>query len=328
MAPTRDGFLERSIVGSFTNVGYRLRSADWDADMDRMDGATAVITGATSGIGLAAARQMAALGARVVLIGRNQEKLDAASAEVTASSGGETAGYRADLSSLDEVRRLAGELLDGEPRIDVLVNNASVLAPVRSLSVDGFELTLATNLLSPFLLTNLLIPRMVESAPSRAVTVSSGGMYTEALDIDGLEMTEMNYKGSTAYARSKRAQVVLTDIWADQLAETGVVAHSMHPGWVSTPGVAASLPMFRRVMGPLLRNADQGADTIVWLASDANALESSGQFWMDRQTRSKHRLKRTEIADAEAGRLWEFLCETTGWMPPAGWPVSGGNGWR
>lgn len=323
MAPTTDGILEGSIVGSFTNLGYRLRSGEWDADMADMDGGTVVITGATSGIGLAATRQMSTLGARVVLVGRNQIKLDKTVDEVAAFGGGEVAGYLADLSSLEQVRRLAGELLAGESRIDVLINNASVLAPERLLSVDGIELTVATNLLSTFLLTNLLIPRMVESAPARIVTVSSGGMYTETLDVAGMQMSPENYGGSAAYARTKRAQVVLTDIWADRLAGTGVVAHSMHPGWVNTPGVSASLPTFRKVMGPLLRNADQGADTIVWLASDPDALESSGQFWMDRRPRSKHRLKRTEAGDTQAGQLWDFLCEATEWTPPAGWPSPG-----
>ena len=325
MAPNTDDILEASIVGSFTNVGYRLRSRGWDADMALMEGSTAVITGATSGIGLAAAHQMAGLGARVVLIGRNQEKLDAAVAEVVESSGGDVAGYQADLSSLEQVRRLADELLSAERRIDVLVNNASVLVPERSVSVDGFELTLATNLLSTFLLTNLLIPRLVQSAPARIVTVSSGGMYTQRLDVSGIEMSADGYGGSVAYARTKRAQVVLTDIWAERLASTGVVAHSMHPGWVNTLSIAASLPTFRRIMGPMLRNADQGADTIVWLSSNPRALESSGQFWMDRRPRSKHRFKRTESGDAEAGRLWAFLCEATGWVPPEGWPVSGGE---
>ncbi len=323
MAPTMDGILEGSIVGSFTNIGYRLRSGDWDADLARLDGQTVVITGATSGIGLAAAHQMAGLGARVVLVGRNQAKLDKSVTAVASSGGGEAGGYRADLSSLDQVRDLADEILAGEPRIDVLVNNASVLAPERSSSIDGFELTVATNLLGTFLLTNLLIPRMVESAPARIVTVSSGGMYTEGLDVAGLQMSAEDYKGSAAYARTKRAQVVLTDLWADRFAGTGVVAHSMHPGWVSTPGVAASLPVFRRVMGPLLRNADQGADTIVWLSSNPEALESTGQFWMDRRPRSKHRLRRTEAGDAQAEQLWGFLCEATGWLPPAGWPESG-----
>ena len=323
MALTADGILEGSIVGSFTNVGYRVRSREWEPTLSTMQGATAIITGATSGIGLAAAKRVAGLGARVVLIGRNAEKLDSAIGEVSAESDGVAVGYQADLSSLDEVRRLADELLAGEERIDVLVNNASVLAPERTTSVDGFELTLATNLLSTFLLTNLLIPRMVRSAPARIITVSSGGMYTEGLDVSGLEMNAEDYGGAASYARTKRAQVVLTELWADLLNGTRVVAHSMHPGWVNTPGVSASLPTFRRVMGPLLRNADQGADTIVWLSSDSDALGSSGEFWMDRRPRSKHRLKRTEPGDTEAGLLWEFLCEATGWVSPAGWPEEG-----
>ena len=322
MAFTTDGVLEGSIVGSFTNVGYRVRSREWEASQPDMRGSTAVITGATSGIGLAAAKQMAGLGARVVLVGRNEQKLEAAVREVSDGSEHGVVGYRADLSSLDQVRRVADELLAGEERIDVLVNNVSVLAPERTMSVDGFELTLATNLLGTFLLTNLLIPRMVQSSPARIVTVSSGGMYTEGLDVPGLEMDADEYGGAAAYARTKRAQVVLTELWADRLEGTGVVAHSMHPGWVNTPGVAASLPTFRRLMGPLLRNADQGADTIVWLSADADALESSGEFWMDRRPRSKHRLKRTEAGDGHADLLWDFLSEATGWVAPDGWPHS------
>ena len=325
MAFTTDGVLEGSIVGSFTNLGYRVRSREWEASQSEMRGSSAVITGATSGIGLAAAKRMAGLGARVALVGRNEQKLEAAVTEVSAGSEHEAVGYRADLSSLDQVRRLADELLAGEERIDTLVNNASVLAPERTMSVDGFELTLATNLLGAFLLTNLLIPRMVQNSPARIVTVSSGGMYTEGLDVPGLEMDADEYGGAAAYARTKRAQVVLTELWADRLEGTGVVAHSMHPGWVNTPGVAASLPTFRRVMGPLLRNADQGADTIVWLSTDSDALESSGEFWMDRRPRSKHRLKRTEAGDDQADLLWDFLSEATDWVPPDGWPDSEGS---
>lgn len=323
MALTADGILEASIVGSFTNVGYRMRSREWDRQPSSMKGATAVITGATSGIGRAAAERMAGLGARTVLIGRNPGRLDDAVQQVAAASRSDVVGYRADLSSLGEVRRLAAELLAGEERIDVLVNNASVLAPERTSSVDGFELTLATNLLSPFLLTNLLIPRMVQSSPARIITVSSGGMYTEGLDVSDLEMSTDEYRGAGAYARTKRAQVVLTELWAERLGGTGVVAHSMHPGWVNTPGVAASLPTFRRLTGPLLRDANQGADTIVWLASNAEALQSSGRFWLDRQPRAKHRLKRTESGDGQRHDLWDFLCAATSWAPPAGWPELG-----
>lgn len=287
-----------------------------------MDGATAVITGATSGIGLAAAERVAGLGARVVLVGRNPAKLDAAAARVDERSSHAAAAYLADLSSLDSVRRLASELLAGEERIDVLVNNASVLAGERTRTQDGFELTLATNLLAPFLLTNLLIPRMVRSAPARIITVSSGGMYTEALDVPGLEMDADDYRGAAAYARTKRAQVVLTELWAERLDGTGVVAHSMHPGWVNTPGVASSLPTFYRVAGPLLRNADQGADTIVWLAAATGPLDSSGRFWLDRRPRATHRLKRTAAGDAQRDRLWDYLGEATDWKPSEAWPLA------
>lgn len=322
MALSVDSVLEGSVIGSFTNLGYSIRSREWEVGRADMEGMTVVITGATSGIGLAAGGTMAELGARVVLVGRNVDKLRSSVEQVSAVGPHEAVGYRADLSLLGEVRRVAAEILEQERRIDVVVNNASVLAPERSTTLDGYELTLATNLLSTFLLTNLLIPRLVESAPSRIITVSSGGMYTEGLDVDGLEMTQDEYRGAAAYARTKRAQVVLTELWADALDGTGVVAHSMHPGWVSTPGVSASLPTFRRVMGPLLRSADQGADTIVWLASDDDALEESGQFWLDRRPRATHRLKRTEDGDAQAHRLWDFLSEATGWQAPSGWPAS------
>lgn len=317
-----DAILEGSIVGSFSNIGYRFRSRDWDPTVPSMDGATAVITGATSGIGLAAAERMAGLGARVALVGRNPAKLDAAAARVDERSSHAAAAYLADLSSLDSVRRLASELLAGEDRIDVLVNNASVLAGERTRTQDGFELTLATNLLAPFLLTNLLIPRMVRSAPARIITVSSGGMYTEALDVPGLEMDAGDYRGAAAYARTKRAQVVLTELWAERLDGTGVVAHSMHPGWVNTPGVASSLPTFYRVAGPLLRNADQGADTIVWLAAATGPLDSSGRFWLDRRPRATHRLKRTAAGDAQRDRLWDYLGEATDWKPSEVWPLA------
>jgi NAD(P)-dependent dehydrogenase (short-subunit alcohol dehydrogenase family) len=292
-----------------------------------MEGSTVVVTGATSGIGLAAAERMAGLGARMVLVGRDPGKLEGAASRIEEVPGGEAVAYRADLSVLDEVRQLAHDLAAGEERIDVLVNNASVLAPERRTNPDGVELTLATNLLSPFLLTNLLIPRLVGSAPARIITVSSGGMYAEGLDVPGLSMGAEDYRGAAAYARTKRAQVVLTELWADKLAGTGVVAHAMHPGWVNTPGVAASLPTFRRVTGPLLRSADEGADTIVWLAAASEALRSSGRFWMDRRPRATHRLKRTKPGDAQRDDLWDFLTEATRWDPPAGWPERGASAW-
>jgi NAD(P)-dependent dehydrogenase (short-subunit alcohol dehydrogenase family) len=137
-------------------------------------------------------------------------------------------------------------------------------------------------------------------------------MYTARLDVDALLATTGDFDGTRAYAQTKRAEVVLAEQWAERLRERGVVVHSMHPGWVDTPGVQEALPTFRRVMGPLLRDADAGADTIVWLGAADEPLRSSGRFWHDREERPTHRVPWTRESDAERRRLWEALQEAAG----------------
>ncbi len=297
-------------LGGFTNLGYRLRARDFEPiDADNMTGNTVVITGATSGLGLAAASQLAELGARLVIVGRNPEKTQRVQDEIHASTGADITHQIADLSSMAEVADLADRLLAAEPRIDVLINNAGVLFPERSTTAEGIERSLATNLLGHFILTNRLIPRLIESAPSRIINMSSGGMYSQRIAVDDLQFEDGEYTGTAAYARTKRGQVILTELWAEQLRGTGVVVNSMHPGWASTPGVADSLPGFNRLMGPLLRSPEQGADTMVWLAAAPEAADLSGQFLLDRTPRDTHMTARTRETPEERQLLWDRLEE-------------------
>ena len=301
-----DSILDRTVVGGYTKVGYRLRSPAWDAgDLTSMDGRTVLVTGATSGLGLAAAEGFARLGARVRLLARSKERGEQARAAVVRATGNDDVRtYLGDVSDLGDVRACATRFAADEPRLDVLVNNAGVLPSERTVTSEGNELGLATNVLGPFLLTNLLLPLLEASAPARVVNVSSGGMYTQRLDVEDLQSTGDEFNGATVYARNKRAQVVLTELWAQRLAGTGVVVHAMHPGWADTPGVASSLPRFHRLTGPLLRSPDQGADTIVWLGAAAEPGRSSGGFWHDRRRRPTHRVRWTNETRADRERLW------------------------
>jgi NAD(P)-dependent dehydrogenase (short-subunit alcohol dehydrogenase family)/carbon monoxide dehydrogenase subunit G len=311
LADLQDHLILPGLVG-FTNVGYRWHKRTWKPLSTSMRGRTVVITGATSGLGRAAAHQLAALGARVILVGRNKGKTESTRREIVAETGNDdVAAAIADLGLLADVRRLAQQLLEDEPRIHVLVNNAGVLLNRRTTTAEGNEATLATNLLAPFLLTQLLLPRLRKSAPSRIINVSSGGMYTAGLALDDLQYEKTAYHGSRAYARTKRALVVLTELWADQLKESDVVVHAMHPGWADTPGVASSLPGFHTVTRRLLRTAEQGADTITWLAASPEAARASGAFWLDREPHVTHVFPGTDPTPEERRQLWEALSALT-----------------
>lgn len=295
-----DDILDRTIVFSFSNVGYKLRSRGYD-DVPRMDGKTVVITGATAGLGKAAAEGLSSLGADVILVGRNGAKL----AAVQATLGPNTEIEVCDLSLIDETRDLVQRLSERR-RIDVLINNAGAMFSQRKLTREGLERTFALNLLSGFVLTEGLIPKLVESAPSRIINMSSGGMYSRRLDVSDLQNAK-DYKASDAYAHTKRAQVVLTELWAQQLAGVGVTVHAAHPGWADTDGVRDSLPRFRRVSKPFLRSPAEGADTVMWLAaSDAGSLKT-GLFWHDRAARPTHYMKGTLGGTEDRDALREEL---------------------
>ncbi len=268
----------------FTRFGYDCRKHGFSDFGQAMEDRTVVITGATSGLGLSAARSLAGLGARVVLVGRNPDKAESARRDVVAASGNKNVAVQlADLGLMSEVRALAGRLLETEASIHVLVNNAAILPTEREVTSEGLEQTFATDLLSPYLLTELLLPRLRASTPARVVNVLSGGMYLSGLEVDDLEYRNGEFNGSRAYARAKRALMVLTEQWAEEWHDSGVTVNAMHPGWADTPGVVDSLPGFHLLMKPLLRSPEQGADTIVWLAAAPSAAHSSGGFYLDRE---------------------------------------------
>ena len=310
MSSLIDKALDTAVVPGFLNIGYKVRKKSWDPIDESLEGRVIVVTGATSGLGKAAAMDLARLGGEVVLVGRNPEKTARVRDEIADAAGNDTVRYEiADLSLMSEVRSVAGRLLANEPRIDVLINNAGVLFPERGVTSEGIEQTLAVNLLGHFLLTNLLIPRLVESAPSRIINVASGGMYTQRISISNLQNELGEYKGAAAYARTKRGQVILTEMWAEQLKDQGVTVSSMHPGWADTPGVVDSIPTFYRITKPFLRTPAEGADTIVWLAAADEATERTGLFWHDREPRPTHKSDRTRERPEKRQELWEALSE-------------------
>jgi dehydrogenase/reductase SDR family protein 12 len=310
-----DTLLDGTILFSFSRIGYIMRRSMWDtADLDvDMTGRTCVITGANSGLGFATSVHLAALGASVIMVARDPAKGQRAVDEVVDRTGNPNVRLEVvDLSSLEAVRGFAGQFLEQEERLDVLINNAGILLSERQPSVDGFELSFATNVLGPFLLTNLLTPLLARSAPARVIFVSSGGMYTQKLDVDDLQSEQGGFNGTVAYAQHKRAQVILTELWAERLAGTGVTMNGMHPGWVDTPGVRRSLPAFWKLMRPLLRTPEQGADTIIWLAVAPHLASESGRFWFDRRARKTHKLARTVSPPQDRWRLWDECVRLSG----------------
>lgn len=301
--------LDPTVVFSFGSTGYRIHALSFDrADLDvDLYGRRIVITGANAGIGYAAALGLAHLGAELVLVCRNRERGDEAAARIAAATGKRRVVVEvADMSDLTSVRAAAERLLAGG--VDVLIHNAGLLPATRVETPQKLELTLATHVVGPHLLTKLLLPALERSADGRVVWVSSGGMYTQRLNLVDPNWEERKYDGVLAYAETKRAQVVLAELWAERLVRKGITVHAMHPGWADTGGVRESIPTFYRLMRSILRTPAEGADTIVWLAAAARPRESSGKFYLDRTPRRTHYLPTTWESAEDRDKLWR-LCE-------------------
>jgi retinol dehydrogenase 14 len=277
-----------------------------------MDGKVVLITGGTSGIGKATAVALAAMGADVVITGRNQERGKQVVEEVRRESGNEEVELMlADLAVQAEVRRLAEEFKERYDRLDVLVNNAGVVQSRRTETPDGIETTLAINHLAPFLLTNLLLDLLKKSAPSRIVTVSSEAQRWGKLDFDDLQ-SERRYRGFPVYGRTKRTNIMFTYDLARRLEGTGVTANCMHPGAVNTSFAmnnrGLSTLLFR-AFKPFMRTPEQGADTLVYLASSPEVEGMTGKYLSDRKVITASKEAYDETLQK---RLWEASEKLTG----------------
>lgn len=309
-----DSVLDRSVVLGYTRFGYGIRRRAWPGDPapDALAGKVAMVTGANSGIGKAIAAGLAALGATVLMVGRDAERTERARAELAAENPAADLRVEVcDVADLTTVRQFATGLADRLPRLDVLVHNAGVLPAERTETADGHEITLATHVLGPLLLTELLVPALAASDDPRVILMSSGGMYTQALAADDPEYRSGHYSGVTAYARTKRMQVALTPVLAERWAARGIAVYCMHPGWSDTPGVGTSLPTFQKLTKPLLRTAEQGADTAIWLAATTPAPPTGG-FWHDRRQRPEHFLPFTRESREDRDRLWAYCAHAAG----------------
>ncbi|KAF7709781.1 dehydrogenase/reductase SDR family member 12 [Silurus meridionalis] len=273
----------------YTRSGYEAAAKhfiDSDLDLD-VSSRSFVITGANSGIGKATALEIAKRGGTVHMVCRNKERADEAKKQIVEQSKNENVHVHiVDMLSPRGLWEFVNNFTQNHS-VHVLINNAGCMVNQRELTENGLEKNFATNTLGTFILTTALIPVLKKSQDPRVITVSSGGMLVQKLNLDDLQFEKGTFDGTMAYAQNKRQQVIMTEVWARQHKE--IHFSSMHPGWADTPAVRSSMPDFYAKMKDKLRTEAQGADTVVWLAlADAAVKHPSGLFFQDRTPVATH----------------------------------------
>lgn len=289
---------------SFSALGFRRAQATWPSTSLDLTGQTWLVTGASAGLGLAVARQANQAGARVVAVARNAQALESLQSDMPHPKQCQI--MTASLDSMAAIQALVKTLTSSGFIVDVLVNNVGVLLNRWTVTDEGFETALATNLLGPVLLTEGLVRTGALPASGVVINVSSGGMYGTPLRIDEMATpTKEDYDGVSAYAMHKRGQVTWTHQW-NRDHPNGPVSYVMHPGWVDTPGVKSSLPQFRALFQHILRTPEQGADTILWLGSERPMPPKEG-IWLDRSNQPEHAFGFTKKTKVTPQALQTYL---------------------
>ncbi|MEL7447802.1 MAG: SDR family NAD(P)-dependent oxidoreductase [Pseudomonadota bacterium] len=289
---------------SFSALGYRQRRLCWSDIGNAFEGQRWLVTGASGGIGKAVTQGAVDGGADVLAVARSAEKL----ARLAGSAEGVETQV-CDLSLMEDIRRMVDALVEEDVGpIDVLVNNVGVLLNAWQVTEEGHETSFATNLLGHYVLTEAMLERGLLSDDAVIINMTSGGMYNVPLSVEHLDITDpASHDGVLAYAYQKRAQVELNRWWREQHADGNRQFFVMHPGWADTEGVKTSLPAFRKLFASVLRDAEAGADTALWLAATQPVQRQGDAVWFDRKARAAHVSRATRRTTDDAAGLVAFL---------------------
>lgn len=296
-----DKFLDASVLFSFDSTGFK-RHCKEPLESKDLGGVNAIITGASSGIGLEVATSLLNQGASCFLIARQMEPVDELLKNVNTTRLKKTKSLN--MSSLKDVYAFVNQEINGP--IHLIVHNAGGMPNELSITSEGHEQMWASQVLGPFLLTKVLADQGKLAPGCRIIFVSSGGMYLRKLDLTDLNFQKTAYNKYAGYANAKRAQVMLCKLLSNHYPD--YLFSAMHPGWVDTPGIRHSMPLFAKLIGNRLRTSKEGADTILWLATADRY--PTGKFWFDRQIAPTTFFGFRKPKEADYHNLWALCLKT------------------